>query len=132
MFESPVPPLVSRRLFLRRVTRNAVAAGAFLAFSLAVGTVGYHHFGNIGWLDGFLNASMILTGMGPVDKMESAGGKLFAAFYALYSGVGFLTTVVVLLAPIHHRLLHKFHLDAEEDARRRHARPHPPTPPPAS
>jgi hypothetical protein len=70
--------------------------------------------GELPWIDSFLNASMILTGMGPVDKMTCEAGKLFAAFYSLYSGVAFLTTMGVILAPILHRALHKFHLGDEE------------------
>ena len=83
-----------------------------LLLSIGIGTVGYHVFGNLKWLDSFLNASMILTGMGPVDKMETDGGKVFSALYALFSGVAFLTFVGVLFAPVYHRFLHRFHLDA--------------------
>ncbi len=86
-----------------------------LAFSLCVGTLGYHAFGRLPWTDAFLNASMILTGMGPVDRMDTEAGKLFAAFYALYSGVAFLTLAGVLFAPVYHRFLHKFHLDMEKN-----------------
>ena len=75
--------------------------------------MGYHHYGNLPWIDSFLNASMILTGMGPVDKMETQSGKIFSAFYALFSGISFLTFVGVLFAPVYHRFLHKFHLDIE-------------------
>jgi hypothetical protein len=84
-------------------------------FSLILGTAGYHYFGHITWVDGFLNASMILTGMGPVDRMETTEGKLFAAFYALYSGLAFLTMVTVIIAPIYHRFLHHFHLLSDDD-----------------
>jgi hypothetical protein len=85
-----------------------------LLASLGIGTVGYHVLGNIKWIDAFLNASMILTGMGPVDKMETDGGKIFSALYAIFSGVAFLTFVGVLFAPVYHRFLHKFHLDIED------------------
>ena len=74
---------------------------------------GYHCFGNLPWVDSFLNASMILTGMGPVDRMETDAGKLFSSFYALFSGVAFLTFVAVLFSPLYHRFMHKFHLDIE-------------------
>ena len=70
--------------------------------------------GNLIWLDAFLNASMILTGMGPVDKLETDGGKFFSALYAIFSGVAFLTFVGVLFAPVYHRFLHEFHLDIED------------------
>ena len=76
-----------------------------LSFSIGIGTAGYHIFGKLPWLDSFLNASMILTGMGPVDHLDTNGGKWFAAFYALFSGVAFLTFVGVLFAPIYHRFL---------------------------
>ena len=94
--------------------RNFAATLGVVAFSLTIGTLGYHYFGNISWVDGFLNAAMILTGMGPVDRMETTPGKLFAAFYALYSGLAFLTMVTVLLAPIYHRFIHRFNLEAEK------------------
>lgn len=82
-----------------------------LLFSIGLGTVGYNLFGGLKWIDAFLNASMILTGMGPVDHIETASGKLFSAFYALFSGVAFLTFIAVLFAPIYHRFMHKLHLD---------------------
>jgi hypothetical protein len=81
--------------------------------SLAIGTIGYSYFLDMPWIDGLINASMILTGMGPVDKMESTPGKLFATFYALYSGLAFLTMVAIIIAPVYHRFLHHFHLDEE-------------------
>jgi hypothetical protein len=80
-------------------------------FSLILGILGYHFTENLGWLDSLLNASMILTGMGPVDPMTTTAGKLFASFYAIFSGVVFLTTIAYILAPAAHRFLHKFHLD---------------------
>ncbi len=94
--------------------RYAGIALSVLAFSLGVGTAGYHLYGRLPWTDAFLNSSMILTGMGPVDRMETAAGKLFASFYALYSGIAFLTFAGVLFAPVYHRFLHKFHLDDRE------------------
>jgi len=85
--------------------------GLFLAFSLGVGTVGYHVTADLKWVDAFLNASMILTGMGPVDKLETDSAKLFASFYSIFSGVSFLTFCGVLFAPVYHRFMHRFHLD---------------------
>jgi hypothetical protein len=107
-------PLASLRVFLWRLGRNFVATLGIVAFSLTLGTLGYHYLGHVGWVDGFLNASMILTGMGPVDRMESTPGKLFAAFYALYSGLAFLTMIAVLITPIYHRFIHTFNLEAEQ------------------
>lgn len=108
-------PLASIRVFLWRLGRNFVATLGIVAFSLMLGTLGYHYLGHVGWVDGFLNAAMILTGMGPVDRMESTAGKLFAAFYALYSGLAFLTMVAVLITPIYHRFVHSFNLEDEKD-----------------
>lgn len=79
--------------------------------SLSIGGIGYHYLGNLDWLSAFLNASMILTGMGPVDPMISSGGKLFAIFYSLFSGVTFLIIAGIIFAPLYQRFLHKFHLD---------------------
>ena len=120
-------PLASTALFFYRLGRNFLVTLGIVAFSLGIGTLGYHYFGGVdehgehklGWVDGFLNAAMILTGMGPVDKMETDQGKLFAAFYALYSGIVFLTMIVVLVTPIYHRFIHRFHLETEQEEERK-------------
>jgi hypothetical protein len=109
-------PLAPIHVFFWRLGRNFVATLGIVAFSLTLGTFGYHHLGHVGWVDGFLNAAMILTGMGPVDRMETTPGKLFAAFYALYSGLAFLTMVAVLITPIYHRFIHTFNLEVEQPA----------------
>ena len=113
--ESRWHPLAPLKVFARRIFLNVLVAMVIVVVSLAIGTLGYHYFGNVGWVDGLLNAAMILTGMGPVDKMESTAGKLFATFYALYSGIAFLTMIAVIIAPIYHRFLHRFHLASEEE-----------------
>ncbi len=100
-----------RHLFMQRVGRHGALSAAVIVFSVAIGTLGYGIFGNLPWLDAFLNASMILAGMGPVDRMETPGAKLFAAVYALYSGIVFIATAGVLLAPFLHRMLHRLHLE---------------------
>ncbi|MGH9885924.1 MAG: hypothetical protein ACREBE_10370 [bacterium] len=82
--------------------------------SVGGGMLGYHHFEGLGWLDAFLNAAMLLGGMGPVELPRTPNGKLFAGFYALYAGLIFIVLAGVIGAPILHRLLHKFHWDAEE------------------
>jgi hypothetical protein len=115
MFESKDAPLLSARDFYVRLARCFAVMLVILCFSLALGTVGYHHFGKLAWIDALENAAMILTGMGPVTPMTTDGGKLFATFYALYSGVAFLTSVAVLAAPVVHRFMHKFHMDVEEE-----------------
>jgi hypothetical protein len=115
MFEHKSQPLLPRRQFLQRMVAAIGVTLAIIAASLAFGMAGYHFLGGLPWIDALLNSAMILTGMGPVDPMQSTGGKLFATVYALYSGVAFLSMMAVLLAPIIHRAMHKFHLDAEED-----------------
>jgi hypothetical protein len=112
-FEQHKRPLLPKRDFLRRQARYTGFSLAILAVSLGLGTDGYHVFGSLSWTDAFLNASMILTGMGPVDRMDTETGKLFASFYALYSGIAFLTLAGVLFAPGYHRFLHKMHLDMD-------------------
>jgi hypothetical protein len=107
-------PLISRSQFARRMARYTAFGLVFLCFSLGAGTAGYAFFANLPVVDAFLNASMILAGMGPVDKMETTGGKLFASIYAIYSGVAFLTFCGVLITPIYHRFIHRFHLDPVE------------------
>jgi hypothetical protein len=100
--------------FYNNLFKSITLGTLFLIISLMIGVVGYHHFFNIPWLDSLVNASMILTGMGPVDRAMSNGAKWFSSFYAIYSGVAFLTSVAVILSPIVHRFLHKFKLDVEE------------------
>ena len=113
-FERRREPLIPRREFLLRLARSAAFAGSLLLGSLGIGVAGYHAFVGLPWLDALVNASMILSGMGPVDAVHSAAGKWFASGYAIFSGVMFLTSVGVLLAPVAHRFLHHFHLDIEE------------------
>ena len=110
-FEHHKKPLLTRKQFLLRQARYAIFSLMILIISLGGGMIGYHVFGELSWIDSFLNASMILTGMGPVDHLESASGKIFAGFYALFSGVAFLTFAAVLFAPAYHRFLHKLHID---------------------
>ncbi len=109
-------PLPSRRVLFRRIGRHAMLGSALIVGSLAIGVVGYHLTAGLGWLDSLLNASMILTGMGPVDALRSDGAKIFASLYAIFSGVAFLSIVGVLMAPVVHRFLHRFHIElAGED-----------------
>jgi hypothetical protein len=110
-------PLPSRTVFLRRLLRSAGIASSLILGSLGFGALGYHSFEGLPWLESTLNAVMILTGMGPVDPLRTTGGKLFGIFYALFSGVAFLTMVAVLFAPVAHRFLHRFHLDIAREPR---------------
>ena len=105
------PLLPWRSFLLRRVSRTLAVGGAVIAASLLIGMLGYRCTEGMGWLDAFLNASMILGGMGPVNVMHSAAGKLFAGFYALYSGLILIGVAGLLLAPFMHRLLHRLHLE---------------------
>ncbi len=115
MFEHRRQPLLSRVQFYRRLARSLVLALVFIAGSLALGIFGYHWVARLPWIDALLNASMILTGMGPVDEMKTDSAKVFASAYALFSGVAFLSAMAVLVAPVVHRFLHKFHVEVEEE-----------------
>ena len=121
MFEHRTRPLLPRKAFVLRALRSLALSLGIIGGSLGLGIVGYHFCAGLGWLDSLLNASMILTGMGPVNELHTVAGKLFASFYALFSGVVFITSVAVLLAPVIHRFLHKFHLESEssEDDRKK-------------
>ena len=109
MYESRHQPVLPRAHFRRRLLRHVALAAALLAGSLLAGVAGYIYFEGLAPLDAFLNASMLLGGMGPVDFPKTPGGKFFAGCYALYSGLFFLITAAILFAPVLHRLLHKFH-----------------------
>ncbi len=100
--------------FLLRMGRYLLFVCGLIVFSVGLGTFGYHYLGEISWLDGFHMACMILTGMGPVAEMKSDTAKLFSSFYALYSGVAFLSITAVFFAPIIHRLLHILHVEEED------------------
>ena len=110
MYERHKQPLASRKIFLRRVRRNIIVAAGVLFISLGIGVLGYHFLEDLSWIDSLLNASMILGGMGPVSPLQTVAGKLFASFYALYSGVILLASVGILATPIFHRFMHRFHL----------------------
>ena len=110
MYEHHKQPLASREVFARRLALNGLIGFLLLGFSLFIGMLGYHFLEDLSWIDSLLNASMILGGMGPVNPMQTNAGKIFASFYAIYSGVVLLASVGVLATPIFHRFLHYFHL----------------------
>ena len=114
MFEHRRQTLLPRRLFYARLRRSAALGFAIILSSLSIGMAGYHFLEKLSWLDSFLNASMILSGMGPVAPIQTSAGKLFAGCYALFSGLAFLSSIAVVFAPIFHRFLHKFHLEARQ------------------
>ena len=110
MYERRRDRLLSFRKFLGRLVRHLGLSAALMLGSLFIGMLGYVRLEGLSWLDGFLNAAMLLGGMGPVAPLETPGGKLFAGLYALYSGMVFLVAVGITLAPVLHRIMHKFHL----------------------
>jgi len=115
MFERRTQPVINHTEWRRRVLRSGLVAGMVVIVALSIGILGYHFLGRLGWLDSLLNASMILGGMGPVDHIDTRAGKLFASFYALFSGVIFIGTFGVLIAPWAHRMLHRFHAIDDDD-----------------
>jgi len=115
MYEHKSAPLASYEVFKKRVIRNTILAAQMLIFfSLLLGMAGYHFLNKLSWVDSLLDASMILTGMGPVHPMTNTSSKVFASIYALYSGVAFMTTIAVFLAPVIHRIMHRFHLEEKD------------------
>jgi len=111
MYERHNQPLIPRRAFAKRLGRHLLAAFVVLAVSLGIGVLSYHGFEKYSWLDSFLNAAMILGGMGEVSPLVTIGGKIFASIYALFSGIIFLVVAGIVVAPVAHRLLHRMHLD---------------------
>jgi hypothetical protein len=114
--ESSAPaPRHRRRPFYRRFLLALALSGTLIGCSLGFGILGYHSFAGLNWVDSLLNASMmILTGMGPVDVLRSDTAKLFASTYALFSGVVFISATGILLSPIFHQVLHRFHLEQRD------------------
>lgn len=110
-YEHKSEPVASRKVFLRRLYRNALVAGGILSICLLIGVVGYKYAGPMSWIDALHNASMILSGMGPVAEIKTTLGKIFSSFYALFSGVAFITNIGVLIAPIAHRFFHLLHAE---------------------
>ena len=113
MFERRKEPLLPRRAFYARLARSFGVASLIILISLAIGIAGYHFLEDLSWLDAFVNAAMILSGMGPLAQLQTAAGKLFAGCYALFSGLAFLSAVGVVVTPVFHRFIHKFHLQSE-------------------
>jgi TRAP-type C4-dicarboxylate transport system permease small subunit len=115
MFERLHEPVLSRAAFARRVARFLLLDLIIIMAALLLGIFGYHYFEDLGWVDATLNASMILGGMGPVNPLHTTAGKLFASFYALFSGLLFIGLAGLLFTPFAHRLLHQFHIAPGED-----------------
>jgi hypothetical protein len=114
LYETRYQAPLTRRRFLMRMLRHASVALAFVAASLGIGIAGYRAFEDLPPLDALLNSAMLLGGMGPVDPPKTSAGKLFASAYALYAGLVFIVTTAVLLTPVLHRLMHRFHWKDDE------------------
>lgn len=113
-FEHKKQQIAPIAIFMQRLWKYNAFAFSLVIVSVGIGTIGYHILGNITWIDSFHMACMILTGMGPVIEMKSEEAKLFSSFYALYSGVAFLSITAVFFTPIIHRLLHILHVDEDD------------------
>jgi hypothetical protein len=113
-FEHRTQPVIPQHRFLIRLAHGGAIALALIAVSLLIGMAGYHLLEGLSWIDAFLNAAMLLGGMGPVNAPASFGGKLFAGLYALYCGLVVIIVAGVILAPVAHRVLHRFHVEARD------------------
>ena len=111
MYEPKKSPLLPRKHFVKRMALHILAGLGLLFFSLVIGMAGYERYERLGWRDAFLNAAMLMGGMGPVDAPRTDDGKIFAGAYALYAGLVFLVAAGVGFAPVVHRVMHKFHFE---------------------
>lgn len=117
MFEAKSKPLLPRPSYYLRLARSAATGLLVIAVALAAGMLGYHRFEGMPWIDAFANAAMILSGMGPLAPLTTADGKLFAGCYALFSGLVFVVVIGIVFAPVVHRFMHRFHLEADSKNR---------------
>ncbi len=108
-------PLLPRKIFLKRLLLSVCAGIGIIFASLFLGMLGYHTFEKLPWVDAFVNAAMILSGMGPVSTLNTDAGKIFAGCYALYSGIALISIVGIIFAPVVRRFLHKYHLEFDDD-----------------
>ena len=114
-FETRHQPLLPRQQFLGRIASTFAISSGLIGASLLAGMSGYHYFEGMPWIDSFANASMILSGMGPLDPVKTWGGKFFAGRYALYSGLLLIVVIGIIVAPLMHRMLHKFHVGVDDE-----------------
>lgn len=112
-------PLAPRKIFVTRLAYSLIMGLTLIFFALLVGMLGYHFIENMAWEDAFLNAAMILSGMGQIAPLNSTAGKLFAGFYALFSGLVFIAIIGLIFAPVVHRFFHKFHVPDEESKKKK-------------
>jgi len=115
MYENKKQALATRRVFLKRMLRNFSVATLIMGICLLIGILGYHYIADIPWIDAVHNASMILSGMGPVAEVKNFWGKIFSSAYALFSGVAFITNIGFIIAPAAHRFFHRLHVDETPD-----------------
>ena len=115
MYETTSQPLAPKRVFYSRLRKNFFYMCMFISICLGMGIAGYHYLADIPWLDSLHNSSMILSGMGPVVAINTVAGKLFSSFYAIFSGVAFITSISFLLAPAVHRFFHRLHLEESDE-----------------
>ena len=114
-YEHKSEPVAPHKVFIKRVYKNSILASIILTLCLLIGVVGYKFLGPMAWIDALHNASMILSGMGPVAEIKTVSGKVFSSFYAIFSGIAFITNFGVLIAPLAHRFFHMLHAE-EVDA----------------
>lgn len=115
MIENQPVTIHTTRGFLTKMMRHVVIGLLLFVVSLGIGMAGYHHFEGMHWVDAYVNAAMILSGMGPVEPLHSVNGKIFAGSYAIFSGVIFLVGMAIIWAPVFHRFFHKIHLEASKE-----------------
>ncbi len=115
IFEHRSQKLLPLPQFVRRMAVFVGFSAVLVAAALFIGVAGYHWIAGFGWVDSILNASMILGGMGPVGELHTNAAKLFASAYALFSGLVFIAAMGVVLAPVFHRIIHKFHVESEKE-----------------
>jgi hypothetical protein len=115
MLESKHEPIAPVSVFRKRILKSVLYGMGILFICLLIGIFGYHYTAGIGWLDSLHNASMILSGMGPVVEIKTVSGKWFSSFYALFSGVIFITNIGVILAPAIHRFFHRLHVPPQNE-----------------
>lgn len=111
MFEHPKEPLIPIYHFYYRLGKHLIFGLLLIFLALLIGMAGYHYIEGLEWIDSFMEASMILSGMGPSVQIKSNAGKIFAGFYALFSGLMFISVIGIVIAPILHRFFHEFHMD---------------------
>ena len=115
MYENKSQPLAPKHIFFGRIFKNLMIASIILGICLLIGILGYHYTAGIVWIDAVHNASMILSGMGPVADVKPFWGKIFSSAYALFSGVAFITNIGFILAPAAHRMFHSLHIDDSDE-----------------